>query len=137
MGKLSPHIDESEYRCFHCHKLPPDLYKNGQLQPCYQDLFDSFESIRMEWGKPIVISSGYRCPEHNTEVGGEQLSVHLVGLALDLYVDKKDTDGFVAIARGRGLRIGWRTYTDPLVHVDVGFLWIPRASEWFREGVEW
>ena len=35
---------------------------------------------------PFVISSGYRCPEHNKEVGGSETSSHLSGLAVDIVV---------------------------------------------------
>lgn len=46
-------------------------------------------AIREGYGKPIIISSGYRCPELNELVGGAKDSKHLTGLAVDL---KWDTD---------------------------------------------
>ena len=42
------------------------------------------DPIREAWGEPIVVSSGYRCPELNTLVGGAQHSHHLLGCAADL-----------------------------------------------------
>lgn len=45
--------------------------------------------IREGYGKPIVISSGYRCDELNEKVGGVKDSKHRLGLAVDL---RWDTD---------------------------------------------
>lgn len=40
--------------------------------------------IREAYGKPIVISSGYRCPALNAAVGGVANSQHVTGQAADL-----------------------------------------------------
>ncbi len=40
--------------------------------------------MRQLCGKPLVINSGYRCPNHNANVGGEKNSYHLVGEAADV-----------------------------------------------------
>jgi len=37
-------------------------------------------------GVPFVITSGYRCPKHNQEVGGVKDSTHVNGLAVDIAV---------------------------------------------------
>jgi hypothetical protein len=134
---LSPHISVEEFSCRCCGQLPPGLYDDGFIIAPYEYLFDCFESIRLVWGKPIVITSGYRCPKHNLEVGGEPGSTHIVGLALDLLVEKSDVSAFVEIARRYDLRIGWKKYTEPLVHIDVGFFWWPKLSEFHIRGVEW
>ena len=42
------------------------------------------EPARQKFGKPIVISSGYRCPLLNKAVGGKKTSKHLYGCAADL-----------------------------------------------------
>lgn len=42
------------------------------------------ESVRTILGdKPILISSGYRCPQVNAAVGGAKTSAHVHGLAVD------------------------------------------------------
>lgn len=41
-------------------------------------------------GRPIVISSGYRCPELNKAVGGVATSQHLKGEAADIVCKDKD-----------------------------------------------
>lgn len=43
----------------------------------------ALEQIRFGVGRPIVISSGYRCPRLNIAVGGSKTSVHPDGLAAD------------------------------------------------------
>lgn len=40
--------------------------------------------IREAWGGPILVRSGYRCPELNAKVNGVKTSVHLRGYAADL-----------------------------------------------------
>lgn len=42
------------------------------------------DEIREKYGKPIIITSGYRCSELNKKVGGKANSFHLKGLAADL-----------------------------------------------------
>ena len=47
------------------------------------------DPIREAWGEPIVVSSGYRCKELNTLVGGVKNSHHLLGCAADLIAGNK------------------------------------------------
>lgn len=42
------------------------------------------QPMRDAWGKPLQITSGYRCPELNAKVGGSPTSAHLAGLAADI-----------------------------------------------------
>jgi len=44
------------------------------------------EPLRVAYGMPITISSGYRCEKLNKAVGGVPTSVHQKGLAADLTV---------------------------------------------------
>lgn len=47
-------------------------------------LADYLDGIREKLGKPILVSSGYRCPVLNKAVGGVANSQHQKGLAADL-----------------------------------------------------
>lgn len=47
-------------------------------------LADYLDGIRAKLGKPILVSSGYRCPMLNKAVGGVVNSQHLKGLAADV-----------------------------------------------------
>ena len=42
------------------------------------------DPIREHWGLPIRVTSGYRCPELNAEVGGVEDSYHMEGCAADI-----------------------------------------------------
>lgn len=42
------------------------------------------DRIRSNWGSPIRVTSGYRCPELNKKVGGVKNSAHLYGYAADI-----------------------------------------------------
>lgn len=44
----------------------------------------ALEQIRFGLGRPISISSGYRCPRLNIAVGGSKTSAHVDGLAADI-----------------------------------------------------
>ena len=45
---------------------------------------ECLDKIRDEYGLPLYISSGYRCPELNKKVGGKEKSQHLKGQAADI-----------------------------------------------------
>ena len=47
------------------------------------------DPIREAWGEPIVVSSGYRCKELNTLIGGVKNSHHMLGCAADLIAGNK------------------------------------------------
>lgn len=42
------------------------------------------DPLREAWGKPITVTSGYRCPALNKAVGGVPTSMHLTGRAADI-----------------------------------------------------
>lgn len=44
------------------------------------------QKIRDHFGKPITITSGYRCPTHNSRVGGATGSRHSKGQAADIVI---------------------------------------------------
>lgn len=43
------------------------------------------QPIRNKYGKPIIVSSGYRCPKLNKAVGGASNSQHTLGEAVDIH----------------------------------------------------
>ena len=45
---------------------------------------EQLDELRRLYGKPIIITSGYRCPELNKAVGGKPNSQHVKGQAADL-----------------------------------------------------
>ena len=71
--KLSEHFQANEFACKCCGYTILDT-----------ELVVLLEKLRNKVGKPLKITSGYRCPAHNAKVGGAPLSRHVAGLAADV-----------------------------------------------------
>ena len=82
-------------------------------------LLDLCNEIRSAFGKPILVNSGYRSPEHNRAVGGVENSYHVQGLAADLRPrDPRDLPRLQQIADRVNIYGGVGFY-DSFVHVDA------------------
>ncbi len=57
-------------------------------------LLSSLQLLRDKIGKPIKITSGYRCSTHNAKVGGAVSSQHLQGNAVDISIDGMTIEDF-------------------------------------------
>ena len=55
-----------------------------ELVPHIEELIEFLNPIREVWGKPITVTSGYRCKELNKKVGGVDSSAHTIGYGVDL-----------------------------------------------------
>ena len=55
-----------------------------------QELIIFLNPLREEWGSPIRVNSGYRCPELNEILNGSKTSAHMRGFAADLYPVNSD-----------------------------------------------
>ena len=75
MGDLSAHFSKSEFACHCCGQMKID-----------NALIVALEHLRALAGSPIVVHDGYRCPEHNQEVGGVSNSEHTRGMAADISI---------------------------------------------------
>ena len=74
------------------------------------------DPLRREWGKPILVNSGYRCPALNKAVGGVASSQHLRGEAADITTGSPETnkqlyDLAIALRLPFDQLIGERGYT--------------------------
>lgn len=49
-----------------------------------------FEPLRSWWGKPLVVSSFFRCKELNAAIGGVPTSQHCQGKAIDIDTGSKE-----------------------------------------------
>lgn len=100
---MTAHFKNEEFKCPHCGK--------ARVNP---NLPAALERLRSRIGKPIPILSGYRCPEHNAEVGGAPRSQHLYGRAADIPPRLATPSQAIASGfHGLGISRGW------VVHVDV------------------
>jgi len=99
----------------------------------HADLLNAWEKLRAEYGKPIKVVSGIRCPEYNNNppINSNSRSGHVWGQALDIgrsTIDFQDEDiyrllvrcGFTGIGRGETQQ-----------HIDVK----PRTHFWeYKDG---
>ena len=82
----------------------------------------ALEDLRSLYGRPVRITSGWRCQTHNREVGGHPQSRHLIGCAVDVAPLDRDRERWealrlavVEVARRYGS--DWSTYSDPVRRV--------------------
>lgn len=144
MSQITDHVSTDEFRCSCCGKLPPDLEDDevGGLSLYYDVLLNAFENLRTSWGKPIKITSGYRCPKHNAEVGGGAISAHMFG-ALDLWFPTAaEADKFAKLLDDEepDLRMGRKQYKAEgknIVHMDCAYLISPKPVDTFMRGARW
>ena len=84
------------------------------------DAMDDLQSLRDMLGKPLIITSAYRSPEHNKRVGGAKRSKHLEGIAFDVRMDNHNPHTFEAAARAAGFT-GFGYYPKSgFMHIDTG-----------------
>lgn len=109
----------SEFQC-QCKENCPGKIPNLRLN---DRLLEALNRIREKFGRPIIITSGFRCRKHNNNIGGAVASQHLLGTAADIrplsgkkeYIDElfklcEEEAGVVGLGDGR--RQGF-------IHVDV------------------
>lgn len=105
--QLSKHFHLREFEC-KCGKCV-DQY-------VHMELVRLLEYLRVFFGKPITITSAYRCTKHNKKIGGVPASRHIFGFAADIKVlgitPSEVTKEAVKLFGGVGT---YRTFT----HVDV------------------
>lgn len=100
--------------------------KDGKPSPygpmnVQEALLELINRIRAVYGKPLVVNSAYRSPEHNAAVGGVKNSYHVQGLAADLRptAANKDDLGELQAICDRINPDGGVGFYDTFVHVDA------------------
>ena len=73
------YFKEREFACKCCGQLPPSMRAN--IVALVDNVLDP---AREQFGGPVVVNSGYRCPKHNLEVDGVVNSQHMKGEAADI-----------------------------------------------------
>lgn len=134
---LSPHFNLSEFRC-KCYRrklLYPGQYCHGAVHPNVVRLLEILEAVRSWVGRPVVISSGYRCEGYHSHlykvinnkrrkdglpmVVRPDGSAHLDGLGVDINVFfVKSDEGWLKSlgVTGVGYNIG---RTESHTHLDI------------------
>ena len=81
---------------------------------------DKLQALRDRLGKPLIVRSAYRSPEHNRAVGGATRSKHLNGAAFDIAMANHDPVAFEEAARAVGF-LGFGFYPrSGFMHIDLG-----------------
>ena len=84
--KLTEHFTLDEFtRSSTANRLKIDNSVPNELMSNIQLTATKLELVRAALGKPVVITSGYRCPALNARVGGVSTSAHTRGLAVDFH----------------------------------------------------
>ena len=150
---IADFITYQEFQCNCCRRLPPEFYYNGggrvdDVPYLYRELFRGFKRLREKWGRPIDITSGYRCLKHQKElyeqeISSNLISVHSFGLALDLDCDsREEVESMAKLARRLlpAFRIGHESYLNhgqTFIHLDTGYRISPSYSKKLVEGASW
>lgn len=82
-----PNFSESEFACKHCGKTEMDPQFMATLQ-----------QLRTAYGKPMKITSGYRCAEHPFEARKSSPGAHNMGIACDVAVSGQDAYQLIQLA---------------------------------------
>lgn len=104
---LSENFKEKEFACRHCGQI--------HVEP---ELIRKMQALRNELGKVVTVTSGYRCPTHNRNVGGASQSRHMQGQAADLVVAGVSPAQVAQVAERVGFG-GVGRYSN-FTHVDIG-----------------
>lgn len=89
------------------------------------EAMDKLQALRKLRGRPLILNSAYRSPEHNKAVGGATNSEHLRAEAFDVQMSNHDPAEYERDARAVGFR-GFGFYVKQnFIHADIG-----RAREW-------
>ena len=112
---------EKEFACKHCGK-------NGmQLE-----FIKKLQELRDLYGKPIKISSGYRCSEHPIESAKKTTGTHCEGCAVDIAIDRKEAYELLGLAlKLEFTGIGIKQKGDSrFIHLDISQTKEPRPTVW-------
>jgi len=84
------------------------------------EALDKLQALRDKLGKPLIVRSAYRSPEHNLAVGGATRSKHMDAEAFDISMANHDPVAFEAAARDVGF-LGFGYYPrSGFMHIDLG-----------------
>ena len=108
-----PHFSHAELQCrCGCGRAPMD-----------PDFMRRLETVRMSYGKPMVVTSAYRCPVHNASVSSTgSTGPHTTGRAIDIQCAGHDAHALLRIALREGMTgVGIRQtgpHSGRFIHLD-------------------
>ena len=84
-------FNESEFRCRHCGRQ--------EMRP---EFMGKLQALRSAYGKPLYITSGFRCRDHPVEKAKSSPGMHATGLAADIGVQGAEAVTVLRLALGIG-----------------------------------
>ena len=118
---LYVNFSAKEFDCQHCGK--------NEMQA---DFMSRLQALRMRYGKPMKITSGYRCPEHPIEAKKAKPGAHASGLACDVGVDGQQAYDLIrhALQLGfTGIGVSQKGSGPRFIHLDM-LEEAPRPNIW-------
>ena len=104
----------------------PDNTAKANLTALVANILDP---LREAYGKPIVVSSGYRCAKLNRAVGGVARSQHITGQAADIQsVSKSKADHKKLFELAQRLRLPYDQLIDEYDYKWVHISFNPRGN---------
>ena len=116
-----PNFTRQEMACRHC-----------GAEGIRPELMDKLQALRTAYGRPMTVTSGYRCTKHPAEINKAVYGAHTMGLAVDIGVSGKEAYEVAKLAFEHGFTgIGFQQKGDGrFVHLDVVEEKLPRPSIW-------
>lgn len=75
----------------------------GRSSKMDQWFLQELDELRSRYGKPLIVSSGYRCPVHNSRVSSTgKAGPHTTGRAADFAVDRGNALALLRVAIDMG-----------------------------------
>jgi uncharacterized protein YcbK (DUF882 family) len=95
-------------------------------------LMDKLQELRTRYGKPMTITSAYRCPRHPVEATKTTPGAHALGLAADIGVQGAEAYEVLKLAFELGFTgIGVQQKgSGRFIHLDVATTQLPRPTTW-------
>lgn len=106
---MTSYFTKDETKCKHCGK--------EDMHPVFME---KLNDLREECGFPFIITSAYRCKEHNKNIGGHPKSAHMKGRAVDIACNHAKAQEIIKLARKYGFNgIGIKQYgLGRYIHLD-------------------
>ena len=113
-----PNFSKSEFDC----KETGENRMNAEFM-------DKLQALRIRYGKPMIITSGYRSPRHSIEAKKQQPGTHAQGIACDVAVHGADAYELIELAMNlgfTGIGVSQKSGGPRFVHLDIA----PRTAVW-------
>lgn len=116
-----PNFKATEFQCSHC-----------GADGIREEVVAKLQVMRTAYGKPMKITSGYRCPQHPIEAKKSTPGAHALGLAADIGVEGAEAHKILSLAFKQGFTgIGVQQKgTGRFIHVDIRNGELPGPTVW-------